>query len=103
MGTQTIKTQKFVVEIFDCEKYLTFLGQQHHQLEDADDKIIPVVAENTRPDACAVASYEATGLVDGITLDKESGDFTVVTKNAIEKTEVQVAVVVGSQSLSTPK
>lgn len=35
VGTQIIQTDKFIIEVWDCERYLSFVDDQYHQLDSA--------------------------------------------------------------------
>ena len=37
VGTQTISTTKFMMEVFDCKNHLKFASRADHQINDAED------------------------------------------------------------------
>lgn len=103
VGTQTISTEKFTIEVFDCNRYLGFLKDQYHQMDDTQDQLLDTLTSNDNPTDCVVSSFKASGLTDGISIDEESGKITLVTANAIEKRDLQLEVVAGAQTIFPPK
>jgi len=88
VGTQTISTTKFKMEVFDCNNHVVWATQQDHQINAAENKVFPALTSNDRPEDCVVSAYDATGLNDLVTMDKETGEVTIVTAEEMEKTEV---------------
>lgn len=103
VGTQTIKTEKFKMEVFDCNNHLVFASKSDHQINAAENKVFPALTSNDRPEDCVVSAYDATGLNEVITMEKETGIVTINTAKEMEKTEVQISTTVGTQTISTPK
>jgi hypothetical protein len=46
------------------------------------------MTSNDNPTDCVVSSFKASGIKEGISIEEESGEITVVTENAIEKTDL---------------
>ena len=49
-----------------------------------------------------VSAYDATGLNELVTMDKETGVVTIITAKEMEKTDVKIEVVVGTQTVAAP-
>ena len=103
VGTQTISTEKFTIEVWDCNNYLTFIKDQYHQIDPSQNQVLASMTSNDNPTDCVVSSFKASGIKEGISIEGESGEITVVTENAIEKTDLQLEVVAGTQTIFPPK
>ena len=61
-----------------------------------------VIEDNQNKRGCKDSAYSITGLKNGITMDRKTGKITVSTDRQIEQTELQVSVVVGNQTITSP-
>lgn len=77
-----------MMEVFDCKNHLKFASKADHQINDAEDKVFPALTSNDRPEDCLVSAYDATGLNELVTMDKETGVVTIITAKEMEKTDV---------------
>lgn len=103
VGTQTISSAQFTMEVFDCNNHIVFASKADHQINPAENKVFNILTSNDRPVDCPIAAYDATGLNDLITMDLATGEVTIDTSKEMEKTEVQISTTVGTQTVSTPK
>ena len=61
----------------------------------------PIIMNNRNEEQCGDIIYSFGGLPEGITLNEE-GFITIETGKVIPKTEIQITLIVGHQTIQTP-